>query len=257
MILVTNDDGVSSPGITALSQSLIEAGHSIAVVAPSKERSGYGMAMTLHSPLEYVRTGTVQYPEFSVNGTPADCVILAVSHLFRGRIEAVVSGINAGINAGFGILFNSGTISAALLAAMNGLPSIAFSQDVTPENASDAETYESGSKLAARITGEFIGSSKGSGTEMLNINFPGNVSCDTPLVEVPFSRKPLYRRVVTQELGSSDSGVVRIRAEMRKSFESGELDDISAVLGSKLVSITRIRLSSPEIDGLLRWEEIS
>jgi 5'-nucleotidase len=121
-ILVTNDDGVSSEGLKALAAALAPLGE-VTVVAPVKEASAIGHALTLHHPLRLDTTGERTY---AVDGTPTDCVNLAVAVVFRGLPDLVLSGINTGFNLGDDITY-SGTVSGALEAALLGVPAIAMS----------------------------------------------------------------------------------------------------------------------------------
>ena len=127
-VLITNDDGISSPGLVALVRAF-EASADTYVVAPEHERSATGHAITLHKPL---RAHPVVIPGSSVwawatNGTPADCVALGVLGLLEGRLpDVVLSGINVGPNIGRDLTY-SGTVSAAVEGAIFGVPSIAVS----------------------------------------------------------------------------------------------------------------------------------
>jgi 5'-nucleotidase len=125
-ILVTNDDGVTSPGLHALLAAMRELGEA-SVVAPDAERSAVGHAITTGTPLqvkEFALDG--KSVGYSVNGTPADCVKLAVGSLLKQRPQLVVSGINLGPNTATNIIY-SGTVSAATEARILGIPSIAIS----------------------------------------------------------------------------------------------------------------------------------
>ena len=121
-ILVTNDDGIASPGLHALAEAMRALGD-VWVVAPDRERNAIGHALTLHKPL---RINRVDKQVFSINGTPTDCVNLAVKKLLRGRPALVVSGINQGVNLGDDVTY-SGTVSAALEGTIMGIPSLAVS----------------------------------------------------------------------------------------------------------------------------------
>ena len=125
-ILVTNDDGVTSPGLHALLAAMLELGEA-SVVAPDVERSAVGHAITTGTPLQ-VKEFTLdgKLAGHSVNGTPADCVKLAVGTLLKQRPDLVVSGINLGPNTATNIIY-SGTVSAATEARILGIPSIAIS----------------------------------------------------------------------------------------------------------------------------------
>jgi len=126
-ILVSNDDGIHARGILKLAEALAQK-HDVYVVAPEVEQSATAHALTLHKPL---RIKEVELPfkhkqAFSVSGTPSDCVKIALNALLEDKMDVVVSGINHGPNLGSDVLY-SGTVSAALEGAINGLPSIAVS----------------------------------------------------------------------------------------------------------------------------------
>ncbi|MBI3604144.1 MAG: 5'/3'-nucleotidase SurE [Nitrospirae bacterium] len=123
-ILVTNDDGIASPGLHALAAALRRLGD-VWVVAPDRERTAVGHALTLHKPL---RINRLDKRVFSVNGTPSDCVNLAIKKVLRGMPALIVSGINRGVNLGDDVTY-SGTVSAALEGTILGVPSIAVSQE--------------------------------------------------------------------------------------------------------------------------------
>jgi 5'/3'-nucleotidase len=121
-ILVTNDDGYRSAGIHALAGALRELGE-VTIVAPTTEASAIGHALTLRRPL---RLETIDDRVFAVDGTPTDCVNVAVTHVFTGLPDLVVSGINKGWNLGDDVTY-SGTVAGALEGALLGIPSISVS----------------------------------------------------------------------------------------------------------------------------------
>src|SRR5437660_1653185 len=121
-ILVTNDDGYLSDGIVALAAALRPLGE-VKIVAPVTEASTIGHALTVRHPL---RLETVSDDVFAVDGTPTDCVNIAVVHVFRGLPDLIVSGINKGWNLGDDVTY-SGTVAGALEGALLGIPSIAVS----------------------------------------------------------------------------------------------------------------------------------
>jgi 5'-nucleotidase len=126
LILVTNDDGISAPGITALCKIAAKFGDLI-VVAPDKPQSGMGHAITINSTIRIQKTN--HHPalkEFSCSGTPVDCVKMAVNHIIGHRPDLVLSGINHGSNSSINVIY-SGTMSAAIEGALEGTPSIGFS----------------------------------------------------------------------------------------------------------------------------------
>jgi 5'-nucleotidase len=121
-ILVTNDDGVHSEGIKVLADAMRPLGE-VVVVAPIQEASAIGHALTLRRPLRIDDVGPGVY---AVDGTPTDCVNIAITHVLKGNPDLIVSGINKGWNIGDDITY-SGTVSGALEGALLGIPSIAFS----------------------------------------------------------------------------------------------------------------------------------
>lgn len=123
MILVANDDGIQSQGLTRLARAM-EAVDEVVVVAPDREQSAVAHALTIGRPL---RADQVKPGWFSVDGTPTDCVNLALNGLLPVRPWLVVSGINLGANLGDDITY-SGTVSAAMEAVLLGVPAVAFSQ---------------------------------------------------------------------------------------------------------------------------------
>jgi len=146
LILVTNDDGVTSEGIHALAEAMKPLGEVI-VVAPLQEASAIGHALTLRRPL---RIETVRDGVYGVDGTPTDCVNLACAILLKGQLpDLVVSGINKGWNLGDDITY-SGTVSGALEGALLGTPGIAVSVKRTP--AYDfAPSADAAQKVAAMV----------------------------------------------------------------------------------------------------------
>jgi 5'-nucleotidase len=122
-ILVSNDDGIYSPGIAALAEVASEFGD-VMIVAPDVERSSAGHAITASCPLSYRATRISTHPAFRVNGTPADCVALGI-HQWEG-VDLVLSGLNLGFNLGNSI-WHSGTLAAAKQAALLGVRGVALS----------------------------------------------------------------------------------------------------------------------------------
>ncbi|MFQ5901715.1 MAG: 5'/3'-nucleotidase SurE [Thermodesulfobacteriota bacterium] len=160
-ILVSNDDGISSEGIIALAKALKPLGE-IFVVAPDRERSAASHSLTLHRPLRVEKIGNNLY---AVNGTPTDCINLAVNGLLPVRPHIIVSGINKGCNLGHDITY-SGTVSAAMEGVLLGIPSLAIS--LVSENNAD---FGQAANFAARITSFVLKNGLPRDT-LLNINVP-------------------------------------------------------------------------------------
>ena len=128
-ILLSNDDGVTAPGLAAMADALAGAGE-LSIVAPADHQSAMAHAITVSDKLIVVTPTTVAgLPALSVGGTPADCVRLAIRELLPQRPDLVVAGINRGANIGVNI-FYSGTVAAAAEAVFEGIPALAFSTEV-------------------------------------------------------------------------------------------------------------------------------
>jgi 5'-nucleotidase len=128
LILIANDDSIYSKGIRVLTEIMSEMGE-VVVVAPDTHQSGMGHAITLGEPLRVEKTNNFgeHIQSYKCSGTPADCVKIGKHQILKGRkIDLVVSGINHGSNASIAVLY-SGTMSAAIEAAMEGIPAIGFS----------------------------------------------------------------------------------------------------------------------------------
>lgn len=145
-ILVTNDDGYFSPGIEALAAALAPLGEVI-IVAPETEASAVGHALTLRRPLRLER---VRERVFAVDGTPTDCVNVAIAEVLKGAPDLVVSGINKGLNIGDDVTY-SGTVAGALEAALLGYPAIAVSLEFTTGVWNFGPAADAAASLAAAL----------------------------------------------------------------------------------------------------------
>jgi len=164
-ILISNDDGINSPGIVALAYELKKIGE-ITVVAPLTEQSAVGHAITMKFPLrvtEHFING--EFFGYAVDGTPADCIKIGIRNLMKEPPDIVLSGINHGSNTAINIIY-SGTVSAAREAAIMDVPAIAIS--VTSH---EALHFEFAAKLSARLAIMMMGKGIRSGT-ILNVNIP-------------------------------------------------------------------------------------
>jgi len=166
-ILVSNDDGIYAPGLWALVRALRPLGE-VVVAAPDREQSGTGASVTLHVP---IRAREVTAPEpggiptWVVEGTPADCVILALERLVQGPVDLVVAGINQGANLGDDVLI-SGTVGIALQAYFRGIPAFAISVAALKDVRFEAAA------LAAPILAKHLHSASAPRPLLLNVNFP-------------------------------------------------------------------------------------
>lgn len=165
-ILVTNDDGVHSPGLTVLVDAL-RAVSEVTVVAPDRERSAASHSLTLHTPL---RAEELSASVFAVDGTPTDCVNLGIHGLLPRRPDLVISGINRGANLGDDITY-SGTVAAAMEATLMGVPALALSLDGSAYTPAD---FLPASRLAINFV-DLVARNGLPVDTFLNINFPEGV----------------------------------------------------------------------------------
>lgn len=187
LILVSNDDGIDAPGIRYLISFLQPLGKVVAV-APSTGMSGMGHAVTIKTPLRIKKLPADNGIErYSTNGTPADCVKLAMDQILDRKPDLIVSGINHGSNHSINILY-SGTMAAAIEGAMQNIPSIGFSMFNYDTNLDFSFAEESVQKIC-KATME-TGLPEGT---CLNVNFPDNTS-------------PKGIRVCRQSIGYWDEG---------------------------------------------------
>ncbi|MDR0223864.1 5'/3'-nucleotidase SurE [Myroides odoratus] len=167
LILVTNDDGITAPGIRALIDVMKEIGE-VVVVAPDSAQSGMGHAVTINNTLtlEKVQIDAELEHEYACSGTPVDCVKIALGQILDRKPDLCVSGINHGSNSSINVIY-SGTMSAALEAGMSGIPAIGFSLLDFSWNAD----FEQVRTFVKKITTQAL--EKGIPKEVvLNVNFP-------------------------------------------------------------------------------------
>ena len=172
-ILLTNDDGVFSPGLAALEQQLRHLGE-VVVIAPSTEQSGVSHSITFLTPLtckSIHREG--RHWAWAVDGSPADCTKLAITELLKDNpVDLVVSGINDGLNAGINVLY-SGTVAAAIEAAFFGITSVAVSLEYNPDS-----DFQAAAVIARNVIGGLIEHPDAKG-HLFNLNIP-TVATESP-----------------------------------------------------------------------------
>lgn len=186
-ILVTNDDGIYSEGIKLLAQSLGEVGE-VVVVAPDREQSTTGHSLTLHRPL---RMRKMEENWYAVDGTPTDCVNLAVLGLLKENPpDLVASGINFGTNLGDDVTY-SGTVSATFEGTLLGIPSVAFSQEV-----GEHFSFVNAARFARELVGLLLSESIPRDL-LLNVNVPAG-----EIRGVQFARlgRRIYRQSVIEKV---------------------------------------------------------
>jgi 5'-nucleotidase len=226
-ILITNDDGITAPGLLALKRELEQLGRVMAV-APDRPRSASGHAITLHKPLRVARVTLPDGQEgVATNGTPSDCVLLAVGDLLDERPALVVSGINQGPNLGEDLTY-SGTVSAAMEGAIMGIPSFAISVA-----SYEAEHFDTAARFAGRLAREIQRRGLPPGT-FLNVNVP-----DLPEAEIAGV-------AVTRQGRCRYSGRLEKRTDLRGRtyyWLAGDLQEMGSREGTDLAAIAANRIS--------------
>tara|TARA_B110000285_G_scaffold137665_1_gene154200 strand:- start:1422 stop:2186 length:765 start_codon:yes stop_codon:yes gene_type:complete len=166
LILVTNDDGITSKGIKSL-QSVMQEFGEVIVIAPNSAMSGMGHAITINSPLRLQKENIFEGAEsYSCSGTPVDCVKLGIYEILHRKPDLLVSGINHGANTATNVLY-SGTMSAAVEGAMEGIPSIGFS---LCDFDADAD-FSNAMKIVRQVTQQVLKNEMPKGV-CLNVNIP-------------------------------------------------------------------------------------
>lgn len=228
-ILVTNDDGIQSPGITALAHAL-EAIGEVWVVAPDRERTAVAHAVTLHKPL---RVHQVAPRTYAVNGTPVDCVNLALLKVMPKPPALVVSGINKGVNLGDDVMY-SGTVSAAMEGTILGVPSVAVSQE-----GRDQFRFDVGATYAMRVARLVL--SQGLPEEtLLNVNIPNRPRHGIKGVRVTCLSRRRFHNPVIEKLDPHGRKYYWIAGERISWSRSKDADHEAVEEG--YVSMTPIRL---------------
>jgi 5'-nucleotidase len=247
MILVTNDDGVYSPGIQMLAKRLREL-DSVVIVAPDRERSAAGHSMTLHRPLLIEELKESMY---SVNGTPTDCVNIAVKGLLKETPRLVVSGINKGPNLGDDVTY-SGTVAGAIEGILLGIPSFAVSL-----NGREDFRFADAAEVALATARQVLAQGLPKGT-LLNINVP-----NLPMSEIQGTRitrlgKRIYHQMTVERVDPRGKKYYWIGGG-EPDWEREEGTDLDAV-DRKFVSITPLHLDMTDyasFDTLKRLETMS
>lgn len=171
MILLVNDDGIDAPGLRILYQALRrKTKQAVIAVAPSTQHSGQSHAITLHRGLSVHAIHEDNFFGFTIDGTPCDCVKMAIKIICQQTPQLVVSGINAGPNVGRS-LFYSGTVAAALEAAVEGIPAIAVSQDNPEQESTHDQQFHDSALFTAELAHACLRRNDLRGS-VLNINTP-------------------------------------------------------------------------------------
>ncbi len=256
-ILVTNDDGVDSPGLLALKQALEPLG-AVSVIAPDSNRSAIGRGITIHHPLhvEEVRLADGS-TAFATDGTPVDCVRFATLGLVEGPPpDIIVSGINLGVNLGDDVTY-SGTVAAALEGILLGYPAIAVSAQATDLDAAQwdgtAYDFRSAADFVARLVPRAL-DGRISSRVLLNVNAPGLAPDAVRGARITRLGRRIYRDELVLE--ATDGARRRFTIYGKSaSYQREEGTDFAAIEAGE-ISVTPMHFDLTDIDEMGNLERL-
>jgi 5'-nucleotidase len=247
-VLLTNDDGIHAQGLWALYNSFVK-NHRVVVVAPDRERSAIGHAITLNQPLRATKISlNGEYSGYAVNGTPADCIKLALLEILPTRPDVVVAGINPGANVGANLNY-SGTVAAAKEAALCGTIGIAVSIE-----GPQIEFYDDAARFVAKLGETVLRKGLPFGT-FLNVNMP-NLPLKA-IAGVRFSRQGVA--ILTEYVEKRKDPRNRIYywqgRDMQSFGDDSRID--GAALKQNFISITPVKCDMTDyrlLEDLAEWD---
>ncbi|HIE28001.1 TPA: 5'/3'-nucleotidase SurE [Candidatus Poribacteria bacterium] len=244
MILITNDDGIESEGLKALAR-VMESLDTVYVVAPDRERSATGMSVTLRHPL---RVQKIADRTYAVDGTPVDCVNLALGVLMPTWPKILISGINEGSNLGNDIYY-SGTVAAAIRGAFLKIPAIAISiVDIRPYH------YDTAADIALRIAKSVLQNGIPAGT-LLNVNVPDLPLSEIQGIEITRQDRTSYLPTFEKRIDPKGFEYYWLRGYRENPKKANETDLYEVY--QKKVSITPLQLDLTDykmVEELSRWD---
>lgn len=247
LILVTNDDGIAAAGIKSLADTLKRIGD-VVVVAPERERSAVGHAITMHKPLRAKKIDFFgdEILAWAVNGTPADCVKLGIEALMDKKPDLVFSGINRGPNLGTDVLY-SGTVSAAIEAVMLGVPSAALSLI-----SYDSGDYSTASEFALSLADNMYREGV-EGNILLNVNIPAVPKSEIKGVRITRLGTRRYKNSFESRLDPRGEEYFWMSGEAVD--EDGDSDCDINLVAKNYIAITPVHFDLTQFDYIDRLRE--
>ena len=248
-ILVSNDDGVGSPGIDALARHAKALGNPI-IIAPGSQRSAGGKSLTFHKPLRMNEAQTLSgLHAYSMNGNPADSILL-YNHVYGKDPDLVLSGINSGENSSLHSILTSGTCAVSLEAGLRNVPSFALSIDV-PENMffkpGEETEYEVAARIGIKLVKTLLNLPNSYWNQVLfvNLNFPRQTTHDAPIKVVPPAKYKYVNYLIEREDPRGEK-YYWLWGELRKDLKPNT--DSFQVLQNQSIAVTPISFySNPEL----------
>jgi len=241
-ILLTNDDGYKSAGFLPLLRELSKE-FSVVTVAPDREKSWIGKAVTKTKPLDLKKVKLKGFDIFTINATPADCVQIGLYNVLDSLPKMVVSGINQGSNVGHARILSSGTVGAAMEASIEGVKALASSLRIPRDTKKDIDlfdeknyvVFENAAKMTVKLTKILIDKNFDDDVDLFSVNMPFNISLDAGIqITKPF--KEPYGKLFYEE---EDGFVLRTPHLDFENLQDGT--DLKALSEGK-ISLTPISL---------------
>lgn len=247
-LLLTNDDGADSPLFELLIETMAEYAE-LSIAVPAQEQSWKGKSMTRHGDISVVETQIAGHAAYTISGTPADCVNIALYNLLERKPDLVVSGINVGLNAGLSLVWASGTVGACLEGNIAGIPGLALSQQLSPDTYGHWDKHREfeeavftrlreNTQLVMPAIWSFIAEQCSTQSNALthNVNLPFNLS--EPVIEQSYLGHSWYGQCF---VGKTDTTYThRMQPFDRDTNEQAD----NNVLARGRVSITRLDMHS-------------
>ena len=254
-ILITNDDGVNSSGIMATKKAVDDLGE-IRVVGPATQQSGIGHALTLFEPVRVTATALADGSEaYSVSGTPTDAVIIGIYELSREKPDLVISGINIGENLGMSELTTSGTIGAAMEAAVHGIPALAVSLQVSRGDIKFHDghvdlDFTHAQKILHRVAKRILNRGLPEGVDFLNLNIPSSPENDK--IKLTRLGKRMYKIHIQKRLDPRGRPYYWIDGDPVE--DDAEGTDVHTLRSQSCATITPVSLDcTSEMDTMKEW----
>jgi 5'-nucleotidase len=250
-ILVTNDDGVTAPGLLALAQEMRRLGE-VTVLAPDHNWSASGHVKTMERPLRVRETKLADgSPALTTDGAPSDCVALALLGVVKEKIDLVVSGINPNANIGHDVTY-SGTVTAAMEAVISDVPGIAVSLDSKPGHGE--LDYDPAARIAARVASQVIANGLPEGV-LLNVNVPCLAEKQIKGIQITRQGLRVYHDALDARKDPRGRPYYWIGGEFPTGVEESGTD--VGALGEGYVSVTPLQLdltAYKAMDKLKAWQ---
>ncbi|MCD6425818.1 MAG: 5'/3'-nucleotidase SurE [Anaerolineales bacterium] len=245
-ILLTNDDGILSPGLWAAAEALDELGF-VTVIAPREQASGTGRSYPSHSDgkmtAEKLVVNEKEWTVHALGGTPAMAVLYGIFYLIEGKPDLIVSGINYGLNVGNGVTI-SGTVGAALEGAAAGIPSMAISLETDKEfhaSYSQEIDFQTAGYFTKYFSSRLLSNEMPPDVQVLKVEVPSDATRETPWQTTRLSDKSFYTPTVPEDIATA--GLIGIGYDLAPDYDqSPSGTDSHAVINQRAVSVTPLSL---------------